>query len=395
MQCSTSKWQQARNCVLYSLLVLLTIPASRAAIYMYSIIASSNNYSCLERESNASRPHPRPTDIFLHGEFASDVFEKGNELIYFSARVLLCIVLFVFGHGIYKHPSALTKAIAATKNCSCTLLVVFVVSSVYLSAGCAVTAMEIKDLVDVFHHTHEREFYSSCNLSVSEVYFSLLTHHILGFPFHTLEALILLSMLLSCAAIQETWRAAEKIIQATPWPYTNYNHQYSVTIDKCFYNKICEELKEPFKLYQTWFVLQWISYFLVATADFIFAMRLILNNKYSSFEKEEFIITLIYILLYFAYETASFLIPYICGALMNKAHNHFYETMQENAKKMAISAWASEIPIEKNPKCDFVPKIFYINIDIPISSPGYLISVLFDVFVLMCTLVTSGPYFWK
>ena len=45
---------------------------------------------------------------------------------------------------------------------------------------------------------------------------------------------------------------------------------------------------------------------------------------------------------------------------MNKAHNHFYEKMQENERKMANSVWATEIPIEKNPKCDFVPKIFYI-----------------------------------
>ena len=385
-----------QNCVMIVfLLVVCTIPLSRAVIYLATIVISVKMNECVTEGS-----HPRPTDIFIHTGFVSDIFERGNETIYLLVKFLLFMVFSVFGWCFFKFLTEKTPINSIwTEEHMIQKCIVTGVLVLHVIVGFVVTSLEIQDLVV---YKKEDMHNSSCDTFFYQEYAILLSHHVLGYPLHFCEAFILVSIMLSYLSVIQTWEDAKKKLPSFSYSDTNLDYSsYVLHVNDCKrkYRKTYKTIEGVLKLNQTWFVLQWISYFFVSTADLTYALRLILSTNIRNVNQEAYKIWFAYVALYFLYELASFIIPYACGGLMNHAHAEFYDKMQEKIQfpfddNNFTKPW-TELTIEKVTKFDFVPHIPLISIDIPISSPGYLLSIVFDAFVLMITLITSGQYFWN
>ena len=370
--------------ILFIAIHFAIVPLTRATLYLASVLYSSNCSDLLNESCH------RPTDVFLHFN-SSGVYERGNVTIYFCVKLLMIVVFCVFGWCLIKFCTNEKKTRTCACNCTCRtceFVMCGIIAGFYLALGLSVTIMEIVDL-DLYYKAGSN--HSHCNSSALQHICGILgAHHGAGFLLHITEALVLLSIMLSCVSIQNIWKEAEKELDKPK--YSNDDYKEFVNNCKKLYRKTYKEIKGMLKLHRTWFVLQWISYFIVSTADLVHALRLILFGKNPC----EF--WMAYIITYFIYEFSSFIIPYCCGGLMNHAHAKFYDAMQEKNKSKfdgddEFSNETTETVIEKDVKCDFVPTIIFVNIDIPINSPGYLISVLFDVFILVITLITSGQKF--
>ena len=360
------------------------VPLARAILYLASVIFSSRKIECL---SNAS--YPRPTDIFLHVH-SSDMYERGNETIYFCVKILVVIVFSVFGWCITKF----WKKTCTKNTCTCEknteYLCCYLIAGLYLAFGWAVTVMEIIDL-DGYYKNGTKYSTSPCKADLDCIRGILGAHHAFGFLLHLIEACILLSIIRVCASIQKIWKEAESEFKI----YLNKDYDHYITyVNDCkqIYRKTYEKIEEMLKLHQTWFVLQWITYFFVSTTDLVYALRLILPTGFVHMHQSAYRFWMSYTIMFYIYEFASFMVPYACGGLMNHAHTKFYDKMRQKITsnfEAGKKTW-TELTVEKDLKCDFVPTIIFVNIDVPINSPGYLISVLFDAFALVITLITSG-----
>ena len=369
--------------------IAIAVPFTRATLYLTSVLYSSSKIDDLDLLNES---YPRPSDAFLH--FNSDMYERGNETIYWCVKFFMTVVFCVFGWCLIKFCTNEKK----TCNCTCKtcgFVMCGIIAGFYLALGLSVTIMEIVDLdlyykAVVSNHSHCN---SSCVAALQHIRGILGAHHGVGFLLHIIEALILLSMMLSCVSIQNIWKEAEKGLDELE---CSNNNDYTNFVNKCkkLYRNTYKDIKGMLKLHRTWFVLQWISYFFLSTTDLVYALRLILPTGFVHMNQNAYRFWMAYIILFFIYEFASFIIPYCCGGLMNHAHAKFYDAMQEKNKSKfdgddAFSKETTEIVIEKDVKCDFVPTIIFVNIDVPINSPGYLISVLFDVFTLVITIITG------
>ena len=282
------------------------------------------------------------------------------------------------------------------KTLTCKTVIIGITEVFYLAFGLTVTSMEIYDLHSYYEAGSKQSNCSnSCVAALQRIRGILGAHHGVGFLLHIIEALILLSMMLSCVSIQNIWKEAEEKLDKLE---CSNNKDYTKFVNDCKkrYRNTYKEIKGMLKLHRTWFVLQWISYFFLSTTDLVYALRLILPTGFVHMNQNSYRFWMAYIILFFIYEFASFIIPYCCGGLMNHAHAKFYDAMQEKNKSKFdgdvddnFSKETTEIVIEKDVKCDFVPTIIFVNIDVPINSPGYLISVLFDVFTLVITIITG------
>ena len=393
--------------ILFIAILFAIVPLTRATLYLASVLYSSSKIGDLDLINES---YPRPSDAFLHFN-SSDMYERGNETIYFCVKLLMIAVFCVFGCCLtefckktctctaFKHTLKKTCTCTAfkyiLKTLTCKTVIIGITEVFYLAFGLTVTSMEIYDLHSYYEAGRKQSNCSnSCVTALQRIRGILGAHHGVGFLLHITEALILLSMMLSCVSIQNIWKKAEKGLDELE---CSNNNDYTNFVNKCkkLYRNTYKDIKGMLKLHRTWFVLQWISYFFLSTTDLVYALRLILPTGFVHMNQNAYRFWMAYIILFFIYEFASFIIPYCCGGLMNHAHAKFYDAMQEKNKSKFDDGdndfikKTTEIVIEKDVKRDFVPTIIFVNIDVPINSPGYLISVLFDVFTLVITIITG------
>lgn len=166
-------------------------------------------------------------------------------------------------------------------------------------------------------------------------------------------------------------------------------------------NKSPDDLKKNFKIlitnynntgcmiaplhgiFQQWFVVQWIVYFIKIIEDFTVSINGIVKKEDISEPKMLFVIT------HLVYDIILFIIPYYCASLMNQCHNDYHRRLQSAQNEILcddMEGWRLQhvLSIPKNPFYIFIPS--FCGLSIPLSSPGYNLSIILALFAIIISM---------
>ena len=161
-------------------------------------------------------------------------------------------------------------------------------------------------------------------------------------------------------------------------------HQFRKLVEK--YVTAGESVSSQQIVFEQWFVLQWIIYFLEVVVDCYFVYDLIVSKVYDE-KLCVHIILLVYHFLMFA-------VPHVCGLKMNYHHGQYREKLLAR-QKMILSMHPNEnvrimytaTLIPENPKYHFIPSIF--GISIPLMSTQML-TILLALLAFMLSLISKS-----
>lgn len=144
------------------------------------------------------------------------------------------------------------------------------------------------------------------------------------------------------------------------------------------YKQIGQKVKCITQIFQTWFMLPWIIFFIVTSTQTKNALEPWSDNENPlPFSKE-------YYTLYIVSQTLSLLIPYLCALKMNMFHTEFHkgllDKMTAECQNSSCRALASIMHIEKEEDYDFVPYVWGTDIKMRMDSPWYFVFLLLGIF---------------
>lgn len=160
-------------------------------------------------------------------------------------------------------------------------------------------------------------------------------------------------------------------------------------------------------IFQPWFVLQWIIYFIAITEDCMAIIgALTINDPGTSrTQQNQELAETITILMY---NISAFAVPYICGTVMNYYYREYHKVLQDRQRQLLFddgkndSENDSENDEENEGKNDvkfavnwildkpdhqFVPTLCCLNI--PLNNVGHTLTILLSLLAPMISLVNS------
>ena len=153
------------------------------------------------------------------------------------------------------------------------------------------------------------------------------------------------------------------------------------------YEQVGQKVECITQIFQTWFMIPWIIFFIVASAE--------TNNALKPWSDGETVTTIsaLHYTIYSVNQILSLLIPYLCGLKMNMFHSKFHEDLrnEQMAEDQTSSrrALARIMYIEKIERFDFVSRVWGTNIKIRMSSPLYVVFLLIGIFFTICSSLFS------
>ena len=142
-------------------------------------------------------------------------------------------------------------------------------------------------------------------------------------------------------------------------------------------------------IFQEWFVVSWVVYFIGVTGNTTLVLKALFKRLFWPATHRSW--------FYFAHlinDFAAFLIPYICGGLMNYYHAKYRETLEQVQEDLlsdsetlseCVQQRANLIP--ENPNYKFVPALCCLNI--PLESAGYSFTLILTSFAFVLSFVTA------
>jgi len=202
--------------------------------------------------------------------------------------------------------------------------------------------------------------------------------HMIGFP-------IRLSMIVATTAVRSIW-------DSEPVP--------ALAEDECArklvnsYVERGEKVRPILQIFEAWFVLQWIVYFVTIFAGITNIVMAYLHNIQHEYTYMEYVFSGLYV----AISLVAFSIPYACGNMMNSYHKKYIKRMRESCitrddkgqfKEVKWETTWKEISLIKMEDFDFVPRVW--GLSIPLNNSGYTITIFISIFGLICTFLASPP----
>ena len=143
-------------------------------------------------------------------------------------------------------------------------------------------------------------------------------------------------------------------------------------------------------IFQGWFVIKWIVYFIDITGHSLLAAEILFNNK-GEYKVHELSFTLTHL----AYDFFAFFFLFVCGSWMNHSHTKYRKAQAELQKKCLQQAPNSntlimqglDTLISEVPEYQFLPTVFWI--DFPLNSPGYTLTMLLALFAFIANFLTK------
>ena len=142
-------------------------------------------------------------------------------------------------------------------------------------------------------------------------------------------------------------------------------------------------------VFEAWFVLQWIAYFIRIGMDCVLIIGSLITNDFEAEGGQPW-----FTLAHLLHDIAAFMIPYFCGTAMNIYNRKFLAEMakkQENilSKSQDTSVWFMQrsILIPERKIYQFLPSLF--GIGIPLESTGYTISIIVSLFTFITSVMIS------
>jgi len=176
----------------------------------------------------------------------------------------------------------------------------------------------MKDTQDEYNSNREEKkylgFYAISNI-----------HYFLTIIAHIFTASLRIAIVIATLTVHVIWSNDELFgdntqaeILAGENPQTNYwetavkEHRMRVTK----YEKRREKVVPILKIFESWFVIQWIIYYVGSVLDLAYNGRPWIGDKEESLDSH----TQTYMILYLIYALLAFIIPHVCGLRMNVYH---------------------------------------------------------------------------
>ena len=152
------------------------------------------------------------------------------------------------------------------------------------------------------------------------------------------------------------------------------------------YEQIGQKVKCITQIFQTWFMLPWIIFFIVTSTQTKNALEPWSANEHPLPFSEE------YYTSYIISQILSLLIIFLCALKMNMFHTEFHkgllDKMTAECQNSSCRALASIMHIEKEEDYDFVPSVWGTDIKMRLNSPWYIVIFLLGLFFTIC-----GPFY--
>ena len=160
-------------------------------------------------------------------------------------------------------------------------------------------------------------------------------------------------------------------------------------------NNLLKEYKERGHLaasihgvFQEWFVIKWIVYFVDITVYSVIAIRSLFG---SSVQKEDVTVIYVYIILQLIYNFVAFMTLYMCGGLMNSYHEKYCKKVEKRIKTgcKQSTTWKKQCALSslRKSKYKFVPSLC--GFSIPLDNSGYTLSLMLALVAFIANFVSS------
>ena len=216
---------------------------------------------------------------------------------------------------------------------------------------------------------------------------------------HLLTAALFLAQISNCAIrvvmivttmiIRSAWHSANEMI----WPTDNLESGCSSFGDLVQnYEETGNFVCVLQSVFQRWFVLQWIIYFIAITEQCLLIFNTLFATQYqeTKLEQEKQLLLLFSYLIFYVSAIA---IPNFCGIAMNSYHENYREVLlkkqreilsQSSNESMRIMQIADIIPI--NTKYQFIPS--FLGLSIPLNITGHTLTIILTLLVFVLSLVS-------
>ena len=146
------------------------------------------------------------------------------------------------------------------------------------------------------------------------------------------------------------------------------------------YDETGDKVKEILKIFQTWFIIPWVTFFIALSLDVNYTLQPWNDNSNTART---------YYLLYSINQLITLFVPFLCATFINKYHCNFYKCMKkdllhgyDSASQQAFAC--VQFNIEKEEEYDFTPRILFTDIEIRVDGPLYALFLLLGLFFAVC-----------
>ena len=157
------------------------------------------------------------------------------------------------------------------------------------------------------------------------------------------------------------------------------------------YNENCEVTSSLQNVFQPWFVLQWIIYFIAITEDCMAIIGVLTTSDHgtSRAQQNQALAQTITVL---AYNISAFIIPYVCGTTMNFYYREYRKALQDKQKQLLFNDGEKNLKIAVNwildkPEHHFIPTLCCLSI--PLNNIGHMLTILLSLLAPVISLVNN------
>ena len=183
-------------------------------------------------------------------------------------------------------------------------------------------------------------------------------------------------MIIATLIIVAAWLSAEKEIESD----LTEDIESSMKI----YQNTGEFVSTMQSIFQSWFVLQWITYFMEIFQRCVGVITYIQNDQ--KFYIIDSVMGLIYSII-------AFVIPYGCGIIMNKYHDRYHRKLHEKLRHLLFENHTESVRRKKDIlnliindwRYQFKPYIC--SLAIPLNNVGHMLTILLSLLAPVLSLV--------
>ena len=193
---------------------------------------------------------------------------------------------------------------------------------------------------------------------------------------HMANGIIRIIMIAATLIITAAWLSAENEIES------DITDDIGSSMNK--YQNTGRFISAIQRIFQSWFVLQWITYFIEIFQRCVAVITYIQTNQ--EFYIIEAVVGLIYSVLAFA-------IPYGCGIMMNRYHDGYHRKLREKLRELSFEDHTESLRKKKDilkliisdPRYHFKPYIC--GLAIPLNNVGHTLTILLSLLAPVLSLV--------
>ena len=145
------------------------------------------------------------------------------------------------------------------------------------------------------------------------------------------------------------------------------------------YHKVGKQIQVYQELFQTWFIVPWVIYFVNSSLETYHILRP--WNADGDGDTPPSDIPSIYYLLYNINQLITLIVPFLCAKKINTYHQKYFKHMRtEQIKRYdddpSYLSFARQLMVERNDRYDFEPRLVGTSITISIGNPLFVILLL-------------------